>query len=175
MDGLVPDVMHDILEGSLQYEVKELLKHFINTEKYFTLDELNKKISEFPYVLSDKATRPATIAPTVLASSDHTVKQKARLVLVYTYTACTCDDNIYVAAEMWCLARPLPLMIGEHVPEDNDRWELFKTFLMILDYVFAPNTDEDIIEYLRKLIEDHHTKFRELYPECSTALHGAHS
>ena len=48
MDGLVPDVMHDILEGSLQYEVKEILKHFINTEKYFTLDELkNKKISEF--------------------------------------------------------------------------------------------------------------------------------
>ena len=45
-------------------------------KKYFTLDELNKKISEFPYVLSDKATRPATISPTVLASSDHTVKQK---------------------------------------------------------------------------------------------------
>ena len=74
---------------------------------------------------------------------------------------------VYVAAEMWCLARLLPLMIGEHVPEDNERWELFKTFLMILDYVFAPNTDEDIIEYLRQLIEDHHTKFRELYPDCS--------
>ena len=41
VDGLVPDVMHDILEGSLQYEVKELLKYFIHTEKYFTLDELN--------------------------------------------------------------------------------------------------------------------------------------
>ena len=38
---------------------------------------------------------------------------------------------------------------------------------MILDYVFAPYTDEDIIEYLWKLIEDHHTKFRELYPDCS--------
>ena len=33
VDGLVPDVMHDILEGSLQYEVKELLKHFIHTEQ----------------------------------------------------------------------------------------------------------------------------------------------
>ena len=68
--------MHDILEGSLQYEVKELLKHFISFDKYFTLDKLNKIISEFPYVLSDKATRPATIAPSVLASSDHSVKQK---------------------------------------------------------------------------------------------------
>ena len=32
VDSLVPDVMHDILAGSLQYEVKELLKHFIHTE-----------------------------------------------------------------------------------------------------------------------------------------------
>ena len=31
IDGLVPDVMHDILEGSLQYEVKELLKYCIHT------------------------------------------------------------------------------------------------------------------------------------------------
>ena len=67
---------------------------------------------------------------------------------------------------MWCLARLLPLMIGEHVPEDDHRWGLFKIFLMIVDYVFAPNTDEDIIEYIRKLIEDHHLKFRELYPDC---------
>ena len=67
---------------------------------------------------------------------------------------------------MWCLARLLPLMIGEHVPEDDHRWGLFKMLLLIVDYVFAPNTDEDIIEYIRKLIEDHHFKFRELYPAC---------
>ena len=68
--------MHDILEGSLQYEVKELLKHFIYTEKFFSLDQLNKKINEFPYILSDKATRPSMIAPNVLASAAHSVKQK---------------------------------------------------------------------------------------------------
>ena len=76
IDGLIPDVMHDILEGSLQYEVKELLKHCIHTENYFTLDQLNNKINEFPYVLTDKAARPAMIAPTVLGSADHSVKQK---------------------------------------------------------------------------------------------------
>ena len=52
VDGLAPDIMHDILEGSLQYEVKELLRHFIQVDKYFTIDALNKIISEFPYVLS---------------------------------------------------------------------------------------------------------------------------
>ena len=64
---------------------------------------------------------------------------------------------------MWCLTQLLPLMIGEHIPQDEDRWELFKT---ILDYVFAPSTDEDVIKYLRELIEDHHIKFRDLYPDC---------
>ena len=68
--------MHDILEGSLQYEMKELLKHCIYDKIFFSLDQLNKKISEFPYVLTDKATRPSMIAPNVLASADHSVKQK---------------------------------------------------------------------------------------------------
>ena len=38
---------------------------------------------------------------------------------------------------------------------------------MIMDYVFAPITDEEIIEHIRELIEDHYTKFCELYPDCS--------
>ena len=67
---------------------------------------------------------------------------------------------------MWCLARLLPLMIGEHIPRDDDRWELYKTFLTILGHVFAPNTDENIIEYLREFIEDNHVKFCDLYPDC---------
>ena len=54
VDGLAPDNMH--LKGSLQYQVKELLKHCIQTETYFTLEELNTVIEEFPFVLSDKAT-----------------------------------------------------------------------------------------------------------------------
>ena len=29
-EGLIPDIMHDCLEGCLQYEVKELLKHLFD-------------------------------------------------------------------------------------------------------------------------------------------------
>ena len=39
--SLVPDVMHDILEGALQYEMKLMLQFMVNTERCFTLDELN--------------------------------------------------------------------------------------------------------------------------------------
>ena len=76
--------MHDVLEGSLQYEVKELLKHLIHTEKSFSLLQLNGRLDGFPYVLSDKATRPTIIAPQVLSSSDHSLKQKGTLCTHHT-------------------------------------------------------------------------------------------
>jgi hypothetical protein len=41
VDGLPGDAMHDILEGVLQYECKEMLKVFIFVEKHFSLDQLN--------------------------------------------------------------------------------------------------------------------------------------
>ena len=53
---LVPDILHDVLEGALQYEAKLLLKHCILTEKYFTLDHLNQLIDTFElgYMESDR-------------------------------------------------------------------------------------------------------------------------
>ena len=35
--ALVPDIMHDLFEGVLQYEIKLVLQHCINQCKYFTL------------------------------------------------------------------------------------------------------------------------------------------
>jgi len=156
--------MHDILEGSLQYEVKELLKHFIYIHKYLTLDELNKIINEFPYVLSEKATRPATIAPNVLASSDHSIKQKGYLQYI-KLDHFNCSS--YLAAEMWCLAWLLPLMVGDSIPEEDSQWKLFLDLLSIMDDVFAPNTTEDIAAYVQQLIGDYLARFKELYPHCS--------
>lgn len=39
--ALIPDVMHDVLEGALQYEVKLMIKSMVAEEKYFTLDQFN--------------------------------------------------------------------------------------------------------------------------------------
>ena len=35
---LIPDVMHDVLEGVLQYEAKLMLQCMINVENYFSID-----------------------------------------------------------------------------------------------------------------------------------------
>ncbi len=66
--GLLPDIMHDLLEGVLQYEMKLMLQEMIRVEKYFTLDEFNSRLSstELGYMESkDKPTR------TTLMSQGH--------------------------------------------------------------------------------------------------------
>lgn len=75
--------------------------------------------------------------------------------------------NVFVAAQWWCLARLLPLMIGDKVPVGDIYWENYLTLLEILDYLMAPLISLDDIAYLATIIEQHHIKFKALYPNCS--------
>ncbi len=69
------DIMHDMLEGVLQYEVKEMLKVF-KSSGLISLKEVNEAIEAFPYGYTDVADKPSSIADTTLTSSDHSLKQK---------------------------------------------------------------------------------------------------
>ena len=82
--GLPPDIMHDVLEGSLQHEVKELLHYLIWEKSFFSLDVLNQKIERFPYMQTDKDNKPVTILAATLTSRDHSLKQKG----TYNVYAC---------------------------------------------------------------------------------------
>ena len=66
--------MHDVLEGCLPYEVKEMLKYFIK-QKIISYMELSAAIESFPYLSSDARNRPLPITTTTLSSSDHNLKQ----------------------------------------------------------------------------------------------------
>ena len=74
------DIMHDFLEGTLQYEMKELLKHLISVN-LLTLDEVNRAIECFPYAYSDVVDKPSQIASSTLHSSDHALKQSGMAFL----------------------------------------------------------------------------------------------
>ena len=71
------DIMHDLLEGSLQYEVKELLKH-VTSNRLITLAEVNNAIESFPYGSSDIVDKPSPIASTTLLSEDNRLKQSGK-------------------------------------------------------------------------------------------------
>ena len=70
---------------------------------------------------------------------------------------------LLAASQMWCLARLLPMFVGEHIEEDP-HWENFLLMLTIVDYCCAPLVSEDWAAYLRMLISDHHKEFTSLYP-----------
>ena len=69
--GLSPDCMHDLLEGTLHYEVKEMLKSLIY-RKIISLDDVNSRIALFPYCPCDAVNKPS---PIVLSSADNSLKQ----------------------------------------------------------------------------------------------------
>lgn len=73
-EGLIPDVMHDCLEGCIQYEVKELCKHLC-AGGILSLATINSAIQTFPLLEFDARNRPAPITAASLGSSDLTLKQ----------------------------------------------------------------------------------------------------
>ena len=64
---------------------------------------------------------------------------------------------------MWCLARFLPLKIGDIIPKEEDHWENFLNFLDIVDYVLAPTTTAKKMAFVSVLVEDFLKEFQELY------------
>ena len=76
------DIMHDILEGVLQYESKELLKYLISRKDRCSLSMINRRINMFPYGYSDVSNKPSEISSDHLASSDHKLRQNGKLLLI---------------------------------------------------------------------------------------------
>ena len=73
VDGLVPDLMHDILEGTLPLLTKLLLSYYIQ-DQLFSLANLNSRMSSFKYGSAVK-NKPSVITSTSFTSSDAKLRQ----------------------------------------------------------------------------------------------------
>ncbi|CAI8047453.1 hypothetical protein GBAR_LOCUS26222 [Geodia barretti] len=147
--ALIPDIMHDVLEGALPLEVKLMLKVFVIDKKLFSLtfiDDGFKKLN----LRSFDGDKPSTLSGVSLTS---------------------CDSNLHQhAMQMWTLARFLSLVIGHLIPEDDKHWENFLCLLDIIDILFSHSVADDAIGYLEALISDHHSTFLELYPDTQITM-----
>ena len=61
VDGLPSDIMHDMLEGILPRHIKVMLRKFIMGDMYFTLDQLNRNLSTFPFCTCHSRNKPSLI------------------------------------------------------------------------------------------------------------------
>ena len=71
--GLLPDIMHDVLEGALEYEVKLLLNTLL--KDYFTLDNFNGWLENLELGYMECKSRPTPISKKTLQSSGNSLKQ----------------------------------------------------------------------------------------------------
>ena len=145
MEGLPHDDMHDLLEGVLSYEMKLLLKYLFSS-KYLTLEQFNDRLHNFEYGHSEVGSKPSTISVQHL-SADAKIRQSA--------------------SQMMLLSHILPFLVGDKVPAGDCKYDCFLLFLQIMDITLAPAIHVDTIAYLQTLTSDHHTTFKELYPDCS--------
>ena len=135
------DIMHDLFEGAVLYEIKALLKHCI-VNKYFTLDELNSRIHAFDYGYSEMNNKP--IALEVGVTRDEVKFRQT-------------------ASSSWLLARVLPLLIGDIIPLGDEAWHCYQLLLKIVDICTAQYCNVDSIAHLHTLIEEHHFLFKATY------------
>lgn len=77
--------MHDILEGVLQYTVKEVLKVFIIEKDFFTLDLLNGRIASFDFGYHNDTNKPAPIQRKRLLGNDNSLKQHGKVNNISIY------------------------------------------------------------------------------------------
>ena len=142
---LAHDFMHDLLEGVIPLEMKLLLKYLFS-QKCITLDIINQRLQCFAFGYSEIGSRPVPLSTTAF-DNDSKLRQSA--------------------SRMSLLARVLPFLIGDKIPEECEYWECYLTLLDILYIALSPTVSKSTVAYLRVLIEEHHMKFKELYPHVN--------
>ena len=73
-EGLIPDVMHDVLEGVLPLAIKYIPKHLLALTS-FTVAELNKRIEIFDYGVIEASNRPRGNLTTSQLNGGDSLKQ----------------------------------------------------------------------------------------------------
>ena len=94
INGLPHDIMHDLFEGVVPYELKLLICHCVHL-RYFTIDKLNERISAYDFV----SNYPAKIDTRIIKNPSIKIRQSA--------------------SQMMSLSREFPMLVGDMVPPDD--------------------------------------------------------
>lgn len=137
------DIMHDLLEGVLNYGVSALLNKLIK-DNLFTLKQLNDRIYAFNFM--------------------H-VTNKPPYILQRNL-----DKNglSFSAAELMNFTLYLSVIMGDLVDLDNPVWEYYLILRKILDILLLKKIWTGLVAYLDSLISEHHTLYISLFNKCLT-------
>lgn len=141
-DNYAVDIMHDILEGVGQFELKLLFGYLSDTNIISKTDVCNR-IYSYNYGFVERKNRPTRIN---LEQSGNGIG----LNFIQTF----------------CLVQNMSLIFGDIVKEGNAHWRLLLLLLQILNIIFSPVITDGMTVCLKHLIVEHHKLFKVLYPHC---------
>ena len=76
VDGMAPDIMHDILEGVLPLTLMTILKNCICRKGFFNISTFNSRLTSFFYGQIEVANKPTPFKQTGFSTaSETTIKQ----------------------------------------------------------------------------------------------------
>ena len=143
VNGLPHDIMHDLFEGVVHYEVKLFLSYAVDCG-FFSIHTLNNRLRGFDFGSEDK---PTTIDPAAIQAPNKKLRQSA--------------------AQTITLVRNLPLLIADKLPQDDEHWRSVRLLFKICQICLSPTHSADTVPYLRILIEEKLQLLAKLYPESS--------
>ena len=86
--ALLPNIMHDILEGALQYEAKLLLHAMIDDKNYFSLTIFNSHLENLELGYMECKNRPTIISAKTYSSTGNSLKQNG--MAYFPFNSCKC-------------------------------------------------------------------------------------
>jgi len=132
VQNMVCDFMHDIPEGVARYDMALVIKNLID-KKYFTLNQLNSRITLFDYGVTERKNCPPKINQNSLNNG----------VVIMS------------ASEMLCLVRNFGLIVGELVPKHSQNWKLYILLRQIVDLCCARRIQSDCALLLDSIVAQH--------------------
>ena len=144
INGVPPDIAHDIFEGFATDFLQNLLSYFIQL-KVLTPEIVNVAISSFNYSPIDQHNKPQVLK--IISNTTFKIKQ----------TAC----------EMWNLIRLFPLLFGQHIPTGNEVWNLCVSFCQVVERLCAVTFTRGDLAILQFLIDNFLERYVSLFPDLN--------
>ena len=138
--GIPHDVMHDLFEGVVHYELMLFLQYCVSS-KFFSVATLNNRIRGYDFGTADK---PAVIDATSLDLPEKKFRQSAGQIIT--------------------LVRNIPLLIADKIPDGDETWTSFLLLIRICQIALSPIHSQDTGPYLRILVEEKLSLLHKLYP-----------
>lgn len=149
------DIMHTLLEGVIIVELGCILHGLCVLDKCLSLPDINKAFSVlWGKITVDKTHKPVEITGILEPGLVITPSMKA--------------------VQSWALLKYLPLAVGKCVPSKNKHWEFLLHLSHMVDLIFAPAFTEEMAIYLKDVISDHLSRFRDLYSSEHVRLRPKH-